>query len=505
MEQQGSPASQFFQSPADSLMSAPEDSYTSLFAATTPSATSTVNPMDMLTPKSYNNDDSLLPMIKQEEGVGSTPSPSPAPEKKTTKKRKSWGQVLPEPKTNLPPRKRAKTADEKEQRRVERVLRNRRAAQSSRERKRLEVEQLEQKNKDLEAAIQQAEQMNARLMDELAQMRKANGLPPLSQELFTPQTTHQPAETMVSPNATVDPMALSPCLSPVPEESEETIKQEPAKETTLEQSENTSPDLTQRPAAMLSDLQCHMSAEVLKTFLSQSPTTLTRPTLAWLLPLQMTLFSAMAVLNFCQRPLTQIVISSRTGISLHPSPQLLTSLIWSLTRLRSPSTTASTTSCTTPSSTTRTTASRRSSRSQPTTPLRFSATSSASTNLRIKSLQKILSSSPSLARPLSDATLVALRLVTKGRDSRVENAERDTEDSRGQDELVRCLSEITLPSWERLLTLAWAITQWVALNPHEADQVLDSETRSPLSVHQPSKKAALSVILEEENNRVQTL
>ncbi|KAF5577920.1 transcriptional activator hac1 [Fusarium pseudoanthophilum] len=265
MEQQGSPASQFFQSPADSLMSAPEDAYTSLFAATTPSATSTVNPMDMLTPKSYN-DDSLLPMIKQEEGVASTPSPSPAPEKKTTKKRKSWGQVLPEPKTNLPPRKRAKTADEKEQRRVERVLRNRRAAQSSRERKRLEVEQLEQKNKDLVAAIQQAEQMNARLMDELAQMRKANGLPPLSQELFSAQTAHQPAETTVSPNATVDPSALSPCLSPVPEESEETLQQEPAKETTLEQSENTSPDLTQRPAAMLSDLQCHMSAEVLKTY-----------------------------------------------------------------------------------------------------------------------------------------------------------------------------------------------------------------------------------------------
>ncbi|KAF5561316.1 transcriptional activator hac1 [Fusarium phyllophilum] len=245
MEQQGSPASQFFQSPADSLMSAPEDAYTSLFAATTPSADSTVNPMDMLTPKSYN-DDSLLPMIKQEEGVGSTPSPSPAPEKKTTKKRKSWGQVLPEPKTNLPPRKRAKTADEKEQRRVERVLRNRRAAQSSRERKRQEVEQLEKRNKDLEAAIQQAEQMNARLMDELAQMRKANGLPPLSQELFSPQATHQPAETMVSPNATVDPMALSPCLSPVPEESEEILQQEPAKETIMEQSENTSPDLTQR-------------------------------------------------------------------------------------------------------------------------------------------------------------------------------------------------------------------------------------------------------------------
>ncbi|EXL94805.1 hypothetical protein FOIG_12632 [Fusarium odoratissimum NRRL 54006] len=504
MEQQGSPASQFFQSPAESLMSAPEDAYTSLFAATTPSAASTVNPMDMLTPKSYN-DDSLLPMIKQEEGVASTPSPSPAPEKKTTKKRKSWGQVLPEPKTNLPPRKRAKTADEKEQRRVERVLRNRRAAQSSRERKRQEVEQLEKRNKDLEAAIQQAEQMNARLMDELAQMRKANGLPPLSQELFSPQTTHQPTETTVSPNATVDPMALSPCLSPVPEESEEILQQEPAKETILEQSENTSPDLTQRPAAMLSDLQCHMSAEVSKMFQSQSPTTLTQPTLAWLLPLQMTLFSAAVVLNFCQRPLTQIAISLKAGISLHPSPQLLTSLIWTLTRPRSISTTASTTNCTTPSSTTPTTASRQSSRSQPTTPLRSSATSSASTNLRIKSLRKILSSSPSLARPLTDATLVALRLVSEGRDDRVEKSERETEDSRGQDELVRCFSEITLPSRELLLTLLWAIRTEEARIQREAGEVLDPETRSPLRVDQPSKKAALSVILEEENNRVQTL
>ncbi|KAF4336933.1 transcriptional activator hac1 [Fusarium beomiforme] len=244
MEQQGSPASQFFQSPAESLMSAPGEAYTSLFAVTTPSATSTVNPMDMLTPKSFS-EDTTLTTIKQEEGVGSTPSPSPAPEKKTTKKRKSWGQVLPEPKTNLPPRKRAKTADEKEQRRVERVLRNRRAAQSSRERKRLEVEQLEKRNKDLEAAIQQAEQMNARLMDELEKMRKSSGLPPLSQELFSAQTTHQAMETTVSPSATVDPMALSPCLSPVPEESEEMSQQEPAKESTLEQSETTSPDLTQ--------------------------------------------------------------------------------------------------------------------------------------------------------------------------------------------------------------------------------------------------------------------
>lgn len=58
------------------------------------------------------------------------------------KKRKSWGQELPEPKTTLPPRKRAKTDDEKEQRRIERIKRNRAAAHNSRERKRQETENL---------------------------------------------------------------------------------------------------------------------------------------------------------------------------------------------------------------------------------------------------------------------------------------------------------------------------------------------------------------------------
>lgn len=70
---------------------------------------------------------------------------SPAPvvvQSKPAKKRKSWGQELPEPKTALPPRKRAKTDDEKEQRRIERIKRNRAAAHNSRERKRQEAENL---------------------------------------------------------------------------------------------------------------------------------------------------------------------------------------------------------------------------------------------------------------------------------------------------------------------------------------------------------------------------
>lgn len=51
--------------------------------------------------------------------------------------------VDPNFKSSLPPRKRARTQEEKEQRRVERILRNRRAAHASREKKRKHVEYLE--------------------------------------------------------------------------------------------------------------------------------------------------------------------------------------------------------------------------------------------------------------------------------------------------------------------------------------------------------------------------
>lgn len=64
-------------------------------------------------------------------------------------------------------RKRAKTDAEKEQRRVERVLRNRLAAQTSRERKRKEMEALEEKKKLVEKE-------NEDLHKEVLQLRKEN-------------------------------------------------------------------------------------------------------------------------------------------------------------------------------------------------------------------------------------------------------------------------------------------------------------------------------------------
>jgi transcriptional activator HAC1 len=61
-------------------------------------------------------------------------------------------------KSSLPPRKRAKTKEEKEQRRVERILRNRRAAHASREKKRKHVEYLENYVVQLEQNLSKLQQ-----------------------------------------------------------------------------------------------------------------------------------------------------------------------------------------------------------------------------------------------------------------------------------------------------------------------------------------------------------
>ncbi|KAK3185615.1 transcription factor that binds to CRE motif [Lecanicillium sp. MT-2017a] len=267
---QASPAVKLEASPAESFLSAPGDNYQSLFASTDETVT-TMNPMEMMTPQSYSGDvDKSLERISEqpEEDDDSTTS-----DKKQTKKRKSWGQVLPEPKTNLPPRKRAKTDDEKEQRRVERVLRNRRAAQSSRERKRLEVEALEQRNKELETLLISAQKANLLLVEELNRFRRDSGVVTrssspldslrdnqisLSPELFSSQDGHktnpeQPGKTLVdelmmsSTNPTVNPASLSPELGPVPDSATDQPSAEPSLDAKpSEQTDSTSPDMTQR-------------------------------------------------------------------------------------------------------------------------------------------------------------------------------------------------------------------------------------------------------------------
>ncbi|UNI22346.1 transcription factor that binds to CRE motif [Purpureocillium takamizusanense] len=477
--QQTSPMANLEASPVESFVSTPGDSYPSLFSTTTPSSPSaTINPMDMMTPKSYVDDaqSSRLSVVPEDltsaEAEAEAEVSPESSDKKPAKKRKSWGQVLPEPKTNLPPRKRAKTEDEKEQRRVERVLRNRRAAQSSRERKRLEVEALEKKTKELETALANAEKANKLLAAELNRVRRASGvgacasspLDPLrdnqitlSQQLFSSQdglkimsdsAANLVDQLMLSnSNPTVNPASLSPELGPVSDAKPESAE-------SSEQTMVTSPDLTQRPAEMLCDLPCHTSAEVPKSFTDSQTQS---PLLAWTLFLRMTMISASAILSACQRPLMQIAMSSKARFSLLPTPQLLTTIIWLVTL--PPASQVSTPSTSTTSSTTRQTTPPLTLWQRATSPLRTTVSSRKSTTLRFKSLRQILSSSPNLARPLMDATMEALRLVSaEGCDDRVENLRSESGVTRDEvRQLTQCLSDITLPSQEVLVTLLWAL------------------------------------------------
>ncbi|KAF4893852.1 Transcriptional activator hac1 [Colletotrichum viniferum] len=285
--EQTSPMIKFEDSPAESFVSTPGELYPSLFGDAAPLAAddTTVNPSDMLTPPPFTEDNPV-----------STPdTDSPSTEKKPVKKRKSWGQVLPEPKTNLPPRKRAKTEDEKEQRRVERVLRNRRAAQSSRERKRLEVEALERRNKELEAALSNVTKANQLLVEELNKFRRDSGmltrssspLDPLrsntvtlSPELFGSHDGHRPSidetknlvddlMTTSHSNPTVNPASLSPELSPIAEDDEADAEDNEVAETNVKSS-----DLTQRPAAMFLSAALDTDRYVLESGLLSSPNSL---------------------------------------------------------------------------------------------------------------------------------------------------------------------------------------------------------------------------------------
>ncbi|KAF5529284.1 basic region leucine zipper [Fusarium mexicanum] len=145
---------------------------------------------------------------------------SPDENKTERRGRAKWGRVLPEPRTNIPPRRRAKTADEREQRMVERVLRNRRSAHNSRERKKIELERLQQRVVELEQTLKSCLEMNHSLVRTVEQAGLLSGisLPP---NTFTcaiqrnggpdPKDAHIPAgdnqaQSLSDEDPSVDPM-----------------------------------------------------------------------------------------------------------------------------------------------------------------------------------------------------------------------------------------------------------------------------------------------------------
>jgi len=494
--QPSTPLVKFEASPVESLLSVPGDIYPSLFDDSTIMDDSTItDPLDcVLTPAStMDNED--------------TPAPETAGDKKPTKKRKSWGQVLPEPKTNLPPRKRAKTEDEKEQRRVERVLRNRRAAQSSRERKRQEVEALEERCKQLEDALRERNNTVDLLMDEMQRLRGQPGRSSspmnayhnqpsplsLSKSLFGEDGAEQMDDFILMPenNGTVNPASLSPEMTPVPDdipESNSTAATSATDAATAPQ--ETSSDVTQHPAAVLCDLQCQ-SLKVPPEW-SASRQVLP-PALSLFLQLQMLLTASSVMLSAYRRPLTLIAGALKNNLALPATPSILNTIIWLVTRPpNSPTSTLSNSSATTsaaPQALPQATARSAKSPSPP----------SASSTLRIRSLRRLLTSSPFLARPLLDATMGFLRLVSEGRDDQVEELADGSPGIKGdRSRGPRTWPDGTsLPSQELLLTLMWAI------------KVQEQQTAQENYHSSPSSRSGSSVFHQKttptENNSVQNM
>ncbi|KAI9844258.1 MAG: hypothetical protein M1837_005668 [Sclerophora amabilis] len=429
-------------SPADSLLSTPGEHHYSLFdndVAASPSVTA-------MTPQSLDGCERF------ESG-----SPQPDSDKKSTKKRKSWGQELPTPKTNLPPRKRAKTEDEKEQRRIERVLRNRAAAQSSRERKRKEVEGLEhekdgivRQNSALAGRLREVEAENDQLSQQIAKMAAEMSVfrKMMQGNLPSPDEKSRTASPTLS-------SALYSQSDPVPnlkEEFEDLDFSLPPPQSHVDPRDAsfsspsgspklgptaTTPNLTQHPAEVLCDLQCQLGATRLQWgqpsgLLSPaeeerrraSRTLVTMAVSHLLLATMVSTVSSLLV-----QPLGEIFRSLKTGSPLSirgttPGQTLFPLIHWLISTPINPlstSTTSTNTATTRPNN----------------LPSR--------SMFRISLLRRLLACSPALARPLRDATGQALRLMSSGELTR----------DRGSNGIDGALSGSIRA--ESLMTMMWAI------------------------------------------------
>lgn len=192
-------------------------------------------------------------------------------------------------------RKRAKTDDEKEQRRIERVLRNRQAAQSSRERKRQEVEKLEgekcaieQQNRLLKERLLAVEHEKFKLAQQVARMaaemsafksqRRSRGSiapssprssctpsPSFEAEFLHQQIVKQELQDfeqypfLPTPEHSVDPSTTS---FSSPASSSYSRSPSPSELGLGCHAIAVSSDMAQHPAAMLCGLQCQSEEEI---------------------------------------------------------------------------------------------------------------------------------------------------------------------------------------------------------------------------------------------------
>ncbi|EDO17225.1 hypothetical protein Kpol_1035p38 [Vanderwaltozyma polyspora DSM 70294] len=104
-------------------------------------------------------------------------------------------------KSTLPPRKRAKTKEEKEQRRIERILRNRKAAHQSREKKRIHLQLLEKKCNILEKILSKVDNLDIFLQSDTSLLKTYNKL---SQQINShDKSNYHKGKTEIIPNTSI--------------------------------------------------------------------------------------------------------------------------------------------------------------------------------------------------------------------------------------------------------------------------------------------------------------
>lgn len=354
---------------------------------------------------------------------------------------------------------------------MERVIRNRKAASASRERKRQEAEALALRNKELEVQLALLQERNQQLERELKIVRPEFGASSptnesvtFSQELFPSQALSNMSQSSLDllndllnkPDQapkTVDPMTISPALSPVPEDPE--FEEAPAQEPAPQQSEapkqpaqtvqtpTSHHPSTQYPAAVLwHDLQCQRPVEAASWLSAALQNHLTSVLL--MLQLASSLSTKFLTL-WAQRSLTSSSTFKTTATTswLHlPRRTALISIILAVTNPTLK-----------PSSSTSSSARTNQATAQPTT-----LSSSNKKTLRLRTLRKLLTCNRQLARPLQDATLEVLRLsLTKESEAnQVIGLEQLVGESVAP-ALVRQVADGDWPSKERLISLLWAI------------------------------------------------
>jgi hypothetical protein len=123
-------------------------------------------------------------------------------------------------------------------------------------------------------------------------------------------------------------------------------------------------------------------------------------------------------------------------------------------------------------------------------------------------LKKILSSSPNLARPLTDATMEVLRLFSEQRDDRVMALWRETSATRGfslEQPSQRSDGHGGLPSREVLLTLLWTLRVEMKRMEGRLDdkkQSFDTESGVPeTTTNNPSLLRRESIVEENQPAR----